>query len=307
MQIRDLAAIQHKYLERRSFMHQFTANTLQQAQPLVSVGIPTYNRPEGLRHTLLCITGQTYANLEIIVSNNASPRDETEQVVKAISQHDNRIKYFRQPVNIGATPNFKFVLNHAKGKYFMWFADDDSCDATFISELVSCLELNSDIALAMCDVQIIEDATSKTSDVRLSSIRLDKIARHWEVARKHFFAYPTSNIFFCIYGLYRTEILKRCKINFVSKWKGITFASEVPVLAQIASQGKIVSLPKILKTYISHSESMYVKERGQLNWFDRMVRHIEIRVALTWIAIQSGLKLRDRMVLGFWPWMSCLY
>ena len=35
-------------------------------QPLVSVGIPTYNRPEGLRQTLDCITFQTYKNLEII-------------------------------------------------------------------------------------------------------------------------------------------------------------------------------------------------------------------------------------------------
>jgi hypothetical protein len=136
---------------------------------------------------------------------------------------------------------------------------------------------------------------------------LDTIARHWEVARKQFFAYPTSNIFFCIYGLYRTEILKRCKIHFVSKWKGINFASEVPVLAQIASLGKIVSIPETLKTYISHSESIYAKERGRLNWFDRMVRHIEIRVLLTRIAIQSSLKLRDKMVLGFWPWVSCLY
>lgn len=29
-------------------------------EPLVNVGIPTYNRPEGLRRALECITGQTY-------------------------------------------------------------------------------------------------------------------------------------------------------------------------------------------------------------------------------------------------------
>lgn len=288
-------------------MHPFAVNTLQPTQPLVSIGIPTYDRPDGLRRTIECLTRQTYPNLEILVSDNASPGDETEQVVNSLAQNDDRIKYVRHPINRGAYLNFRFVLDNAMGKYFMWFADDDSCDAAFISELVSCLEFNSDIALAMCDVQMIEDTTSKSSEVRLSSIRLDTIACHWEVARKQFFAYPTSNIFFCIYGLYRTEILKRCKINFVSKWKGINFASEVPILAQIASRGKIVSLPKTLKTYISHSGSMYVKERRQLNCFDRMVRHIELRVALTWIAIQSGLKLRDKMVLGFWPWMSCLY
>ena len=36
---------------------------VQPAGPLVTVGIPTYNRPAGLRHALDCITGQTYRNL----------------------------------------------------------------------------------------------------------------------------------------------------------------------------------------------------------------------------------------------------
>jgi len=279
---------------------------MERNHPLVSIGIPTYNRPDGLRRTLECVTSQTYDNLEIIVSNNASPEPKTEQVVKAVLQYDNRIKYFRQPVNTGANLNFKFVLDHAKGKYFIWFADDDACDATFISELVSCLELDSNIALAMCDVHVIEPTASKTSCVCLSSIRFSKITKNWEATRKLFFSYPTSNIFFCIYGLYRTEILKRCQINFISKWKEITFASEVPLLAQIATQGKIISVPKTLKTYISHSESIYVKERAQLNWFDRMVRHNALRITLTWIAVQSDLKTRDKLILGFWPWISCL-
>jgi glycosyltransferase involved in cell wall biosynthesis len=49
-------------------------------EPLVSVGIPCYNRPEGLKRTLECITGQTYKNLEIIVSDNCSPDPEVERV-----------------------------------------------------------------------------------------------------------------------------------------------------------------------------------------------------------------------------------
>lgn len=48
--------------------------------PLVSVWIPCYNRPEGLKRTLECITGQTYKNLEIIVSDNCSPDPEVERV-----------------------------------------------------------------------------------------------------------------------------------------------------------------------------------------------------------------------------------
>ena len=55
---------------------------MQESTPLVTVGIPTYNRPEGLERTLACITQQTYPNLEIIISDNCSPGPEVGEVIK---------------------------------------------------------------------------------------------------------------------------------------------------------------------------------------------------------------------------------
>lgn len=101
-------------------------------QPLVSVGIPTYNRPEGLRRTLKCITQQTYKNLEIIISDNNSSNSEVIKVLEEFRERDNRIKYFRQKENIGAAKNFNFVLKKATGIYFMWAADDDEWEEEFI-------------------------------------------------------------------------------------------------------------------------------------------------------------------------------
>jgi glycosyltransferase involved in cell wall biosynthesis len=285
-------------------MRELRAAAAHPVDPLVTVGIPTYNRPDGLRRALECVTGQTYRNLEILISDNASPGDETQSVVDSFMRNDSRIIYVRHPINKGAYFNFKFVLDRARGDYFMWFADDDACDSEFVSELVACFQRDDTVALAMSDVRIIEDDSSKVTEVRLSSIRMEQAIRNWETVEKLFFAYPTSNIFFCIYGLYRTGVLKRCKFDFASKWKGITFASEVPILAQVASHGKIVSVPRILKTYVSHPGSMYVKERGMLNRFDRMLRHIEIRLTLTWIAMRCHLKLRKKLPLAVQPWVS---
>lgn len=101
--------------------------------PLVSVGIPTYNRPAGLRRTLDCITRQTYANLEILVSDNCSPSGETEEVVRAFQRHDPRVRYFRQTENIGLEANFKFVLEKASGPFFLWAADDDEWTPDFVA------------------------------------------------------------------------------------------------------------------------------------------------------------------------------
>jgi glycosyltransferase involved in cell wall biosynthesis len=116
------------------------------SEPLVSVGIPTFNRPEGVRRTLELICGQTYPNLEIIVSDNASKGKDTETVVSEFAAKDCRIKYFRQADNIGPTANFRFVLEQASGAYFMWAADDDEWDARFIE---TCLAASSGLSCSV--------------------------------------------------------------------------------------------------------------------------------------------------------------
>ncbi|CUS34229.1 glycosyltransferase family 2 protein [Candidatus Nitrospira nitrificans] len=99
--------------------------------PLVSIGIPTYNRASSyLKAALRSAVSQTYKNIEIIVSDNCSS-DHTESVVKEFD--DSRIRYFRQKHNIGATKNCNFCLDQAQGKYFLMLFDDDVIDDDFIS------------------------------------------------------------------------------------------------------------------------------------------------------------------------------
>lgn len=99
--------------------------------PLVSIGIPTYNRANSyLRCALKCAVSQTYKNIEIIVSDNCSP-DDTESLVKKFN--DPRIRYYRQKENIGPVNNRKFCLEQARGEYFLMLLDDDLIDDDFVS------------------------------------------------------------------------------------------------------------------------------------------------------------------------------
>ena len=94
-------------------------------QPLVSIGVPTYCRPQELRRLLNSLVTQTYQNLEIIVSDNCSLDSPSKAVVKEFASADCRIKYFQQPQNIGIFHNYKYVLDMSQGDYFAWAADDD--------------------------------------------------------------------------------------------------------------------------------------------------------------------------------------
>ena len=105
-------------------------------RPLVSIGIPTYNRAFGLKRTLECMLHQSYENLEIIVSDNASPDPKVRDIAEKYAERDSRVRYFKQSQNKGPHFNFNYVLEKASGEYFMWAADDDEWIYSFIETCI---------------------------------------------------------------------------------------------------------------------------------------------------------------------------
>jgi glycosyltransferase involved in cell wall biosynthesis len=122
-------------------------------EPLVSVIIPTYNRPEYLKEAIASAVNQTYHNIEIIVSDNCST-DNTPAIVASFA--DSRIRFWQQPQNIGMFANQMHAFKMARGKYVASLHDDDMWNPDFLAKLVPHLEANSELILAFCDHYIID-------------------------------------------------------------------------------------------------------------------------------------------------------
>ena len=65
----------------------------------IDIYIPTYNRSELLRNTIVSVLKQTYGNIRIVVSDNAST-DSTQMMMKDFLLQYKNIEYFRQSENI---------------------------------------------------------------------------------------------------------------------------------------------------------------------------------------------------------------
>ena len=92
--------------------------------PLATIAIPTFNRAETLKRAVASARAQDYRSVEILIIDNAS-EDATKEVCQALADEDPRIRYMRQPRNVGPIRNFETGLENARGHYFMWLADDD--------------------------------------------------------------------------------------------------------------------------------------------------------------------------------------
>jgi glycosyltransferase involved in cell wall biosynthesis len=120
--------------------------------PRVSIGLPTYNRPELLELVLECFRQQTFADFELVISDNASPDAKVRQLCERYANLDTRFRYFRQPANQGAERNFWFVYDQARAPLFLWASDDDLWPADFLEKGVAGLEANPHASAWFCQI-----------------------------------------------------------------------------------------------------------------------------------------------------------
>jgi glycosyltransferase involved in cell wall biosynthesis len=116
--------------------------------PLVSVGIPAYNRPESMERAVRSVLGQTHQDLEVILSDDASADPDVVRVGERLAREDPRLRYVRQPANLGHERNYQHVLERATAPYFMWLSDDDWLDPGYVHGCLAALEADPGLAIA---------------------------------------------------------------------------------------------------------------------------------------------------------------
>jgi glycosyltransferase involved in cell wall biosynthesis len=143
-------------------------------ESLVSVVIPTYNRPAYLKKAIESAVRQTYRNIEIIVSDDCSP--ENPQAIIDNFQ-DPRICLRRNAQNLGIALNVTSAFKEAKGKYVASLNDDDLWNEDFLAKLVPHLDTNPDLVLAFCDHYVID------SNDRIDYLKTKENTKFWKRSR----------------------------------------------------------------------------------------------------------------------------
>lgn len=115
--------------------------------PLVSVIIPTYNRPEYFREALESVLAQTYQNIEIFITDN-SHNTKTKELIKPYLEKNSCIMYEHHP-DFDAAGNWAVAqkYNNPKAEYVNWLMDDDLFMPNKIAQMIDCYEQNEGIAL----------------------------------------------------------------------------------------------------------------------------------------------------------------
>src|SRR6266849_10693746 len=94
------------------------------SRPRVSIGMPVYNREKYVGASIEAHLNQTYTDFELVITDNAST-DRSDEICRAFAAKDSRVKYYRNPQNLGAAGNYNRCFELSVGEYFRWTLSDD--------------------------------------------------------------------------------------------------------------------------------------------------------------------------------------
>jgi glycosyltransferase involved in cell wall biosynthesis len=121
---------------------------------MVSIVLPTHNRPEWLAEALTSALSGDFDDFEVIISNNGNHED-TRQLQATIT--DPRVLWVEQDRALGPVDNFLAGLAIAHGRYVAPLHDDDRWSPGFLATLVPPLERHPEAVLAFADHYLINE------------------------------------------------------------------------------------------------------------------------------------------------------
>jgi glycosyltransferase involved in cell wall biosynthesis len=213
--------------------------------PRVSIGLPVYNGERYLAEALHSILSQTYADFELIISDNAST-DGTEEICREYASRDGRIRYYRSDINKGAAWNYNRVFELSRGEYFKWASHDDSCAPNLLERCVASLDAAPEVVVSFPRTTVI-DAEGGTIDMEEDDLPLDSP----DVVRR--FAACLNPMKLChnvIFGLIRRDILAGTRLI------GTYLASDRSLVAELSLYGPFEELPERLFFRRKHSSNI---------------------------------------------------
>lgn len=263
--------------------------------PLVSVGMPVFNGAEHLAAALESVLSQDYPNLEVVVCDNASD-DSTPEIAGRFAERDGRVRYLRNPENIGLLPNFRRVRDESRGKYFCWLGHDDLLsDPSYLSSAVAHLEEHPDVILCHTDICLLKP-TGETEVVEFPELSPERSAAQ---VRRDLFRWPQDWLEMASHGVFRREELLEIPLPEKTRTRRPhVFCWEINTLTALSARGRIVALPQALRTYRSSPESAARQMGRSVSPFDLWLLDMETKITLLLRALRSPGSIPERARLG---------
>ncbi len=237
--------------EKTNFMDKYSKDVY----PLVSILIPTYQRPNYFELALKSVINQTYRNLDIFVTDN-SKDDRTKRLMERYLDQDPRITYEYHPEINTARENWDKAFEHYENneniEYINWLMDDDLFAAEKIEKMVDFYLRYEDVALVTSARQrideegnfLVDDGVTAPCVQETSKISGKEMGREL-LRRGNIVGEPTT-------VLLKKDLLKGIRRGWTGKEDKKFQVTDYPTWLRLLEQGDVVYIREPLSYFRIH-------------------------------------------------------
>ncbi len=274
----------------------------------LTIGMPVYNGAATIEAALDSLLAQSFQDFEIVISDNGST-DATEAVCRDYTTRDPRIRYIRQPANLGPMMNFRFVLSRADSEFFMWAAADDQWAPAFAQANLAALEQNPGAVVSQSKVLF-------ASGGMASHLSTGTFPLPYDTRRNTALFCGIASDASRFYGVFRTAALRQAfpAIRF--------YAFDWAVCAATLRFGTHHEVPDVLMLRDFTDASHYGQKMIMADHTSRLARTFPLLVMTRWLLLgrrvpvspsilfslaKLNLYIHFRFGLYRWEWLAVRY
>ncbi len=241
--------------------------------PRLAIGVPVYNGERFLREAVESLLAQTFTDFQVVICDNAST-DSTEQIGRELAARDPRVRYHRNPENIGAAPNFNHVFGLCdKTEFFKWAAADDTLEPTYLERCIEILDKDPGAVIGYTMPNFTNDAGEVVGRYE-KKIATDSPRRAWRYR-----VLLNGHGCYEVFGVIRREILARTPlIGGYSRGDGV-------LLSYLAMYGRFEQHPEYLLNARKHEDQSMTMIDSWIRyseWFDPRLKNKRVFPAWRW-------------------------
>ena len=126
----------------------------------ITIGLSVYNGDDTLERTINSLLSQTYDNFQLILVDNVST-DKTAKICSNYVKKDSRVKYVRRRRKLHIAQSWAKLVENINTEYFMFAADDDIYESTFIEKNIEFLCKNLEFVASIGDIKLFGEHIKK--------------------------------------------------------------------------------------------------------------------------------------------------
>lgn len=253
----------------------------------VSVLMPVYNTNEKfLRRAIESILKQTYQDFEFLIMNDCSTDPRVEDIV--LSYQDKRIRYLKNPQNLGISGTRNKLIELARGEYLAVMDHDDVSLPERLAKETAFLKKHPETGVVGC--AILKLGTSKVQKLPEEDAEIKESLVFYSP-----FCHPATMI--------RKSVLQKNKIAYEAEFSP---AEDYALWSRLMAVTKFANLPEVLFEYRDYAGNTTHSQKGKMQAATRRIQqNIRQTYPELWKAAKENADWVKRgKLFGFLPFLT---